>query len=124
MSKWVKAALLLVQTHFAASYMAPTLPGLGAFNYVWPWAIGDAGLFGHHPTLLGIAFAGVAALASFLALLAVLEIAFPRGWWRHLAMVGAALELILMIGYFAPTKLLAMALDVVMLVGLRMNWIR
>lgn len=118
MSKWLWAVVLVIQAHFAASYVAPTQPHLGLFNYVWPWAVGDRGMFGVHPNLLGITLAGSAGLASLLAALAVAGIWVPQVWWRGLAMVGAALELVLMIGFFGPTKLLPIALDIALLAAI------
>ncbi len=118
MSKWRWALVLVIQAHFAASYVAPTQPHLGLFNYVWPWAVGDRGILGVHPNLLGIALAGSAGLASLLAALAVAGIWVPQAAWRGLAVVGAALELVLMIGFFGPTKLLPIALDVAVLVAI------
>jgi len=122
MSKWRWALVLVIQAHFAASYVAPTQPHLGPhlglFNYVWPWAVGDRGILGVHPNLLGIALAGSAGLASLLAALAVAGIWVPQEWWRGLAMAGAALELFLMIGFFAPTKLLPIALNTVVLAAI------
>jgi hypothetical protein len=122
MSKWLWALVLVIQAHFAASYVAPTQPHLGLFNYVWPWAVGDRGMLGVHPNLLGIALAGSAALASLLAALAVAGIRVPQAWWPRLAMVGAALELVLMIGFFGPTKLLPIALDIAVLAAILKNW--
>ena len=52
MSKWLWAVALALQAHCGASYVAPTQPHLGLFNYIWPWAAGDHGLFGTHPNLL------------------------------------------------------------------------
>ena len=44
MSKWHWAVALALQAHFGASYVAPTQPHLGLFNYICPWVIGDHGL--------------------------------------------------------------------------------
>jgi hypothetical protein len=53
---------------------------------------------------------------SILAILAVIGIWVPHTWWRELAITGAAVELVLMIGFFGPTKLLPIALDLAVLV--------
>jgi hypothetical protein len=58
----------------------------------------------------------------FLAALAVVGIWVPLGWWRVLAGGGAILSLILMVGFFGPTKLLPMALDLVVLWVVVTNW--
>jgi hypothetical protein len=122
-SKWIWVITLLLQAHFAASYVAPTEPHLGVFNYIWPWVAGDRGLFGVHPNLPGIALAGIATLASLLAALAVLGIWVHHDWWRSLAMVGAGLEMVLMIGFLGPTKLLPIALDLAVLATIFMHWL-
>ncbi len=123
MSPWMWALLLAIQGHFAASYVAALPPELRLswFNYLWPWAKGDRGLFGVWPTFLGIILAGLAALASLLAALAVISMWVHHPWWRSLAMAGSALSLILMTGFFGPTKLLPIALNLVVLlaVGVR-----
>jgi hypothetical protein len=66
--------VLALQAHFGASYVAPTQLHLGVFNDIWPWAVGDRGLFGAQPNLLGIALGGSAAMVSALAALAVVGI--------------------------------------------------
>lgn len=123
MSKWIWVIALLLQAHFAASYVAPTEPHLGVFNYIWPWVAGDRGLFGVHPNLPGIALAGIATLVSLLAALAVLGIWVYHDWWRSLAMVGAGLEMVLMFGFLGPTKLLPIAFDLAVLAAIFMNWL-
>jgi len=125
MLKWLFAALLVLQAHFAASYLVPldreaqgTFGGL--LRWAWPWAIGDGGLLGRIPAsgdypVSGVFLAGSAAGLFFLAALAVVGIWVPFGWWRVLAMGGAILSLFLMVGFFGATKLLPMALDLVVL---------
>jgi hypothetical protein len=72
MSKWLFAALLVLQAHFAASYLVPldreaqgTFGGL--LRWAWPWAIGDGGPLGRIPAsgdypVSGIFLAGSAAV--------------------------------------------------------------
>jgi hypothetical protein len=116
MSKWLFAALLVLQAHFAASYLVPldreaqgTFGGL--LRWVWPWSIGDGGLLGRVPAsgeypISGVWLAGGAALMFILAALAVMGWWVPFGWWRVLAMGGSILSLILMAGFSGATKLL------------------
>ena len=123
--KWLFAALLVLQAHFAASYLVPldreaqaTFGGL--LRWAWPWSIGDGGLLGRIPAsgedpITGVWLAGTAALAFILAALAVMGWWVPFGWWRVLAMGGAILSLLLMVGFFGATKLVPMALDLVVL---------
>jgi hypothetical protein len=121
--KWLLAALLVLQAHFAASYLVPldreaqqTFGGL--LRWAWPWAIGDDGLLGRIPAsgdypISGIFLAGSAASMFILAALAVMGWWVPFGWWRVLVIGGAILSLSLMAGFFGATKLLPMALDLV-----------
>jgi hypothetical protein len=133
MMKWLFAALLVLQAHFAASYLVPldreaqgTFGGL--LRWAWPWAIGDGGLLGRIPTtgdypVSGVFLGGGAAIAFFLAALAVVGIWIPFGWWRVLAMGGAVLSLLLMVGFFGATKLLPMVLDLVILWAAVTDWL-
>ena len=132
MLKWLLAALLVLQAHFAASYLVPLDREAqgefgGLLRWAWPWAIGDGGLLGRIPAsgeypIFGVWLAGGAALIFFLAALAVMGWWVPFGWWRVLAMGGAILSLILMVGFFGATKLLPMAIDVVVLWAAITNW--
>lgn len=88
-------------------------------RWAWPWAIGDGGLLGLDHDFW---FSGGRVLPRrdpggvfFLAALAVVGIWVPFGWWRVLAVRGAILSLLLMATFFGPTKLLSMALDLVVL---------
>jgi hypothetical protein len=123
--KWLFAVLLVLQAHFAASYLVPldreaqaTFGGL--LRWVWPWSIGDGGLLGRIPPsgeypLFGVWLGGGAALLFILAALAVVGWWVPFGWWRFLAMGGATLSLLLIVGFFGATKVLPMALDLLVL---------
>jgi hypothetical protein len=123
-SKWVVIVLLVLQAHFAASYIVPLdKSGQGAFagllRWAWPWALGDGGLLGHITTagfpIAGFFLAVTTAGVSILAALAVLGIWIPFGWWQALAIGGAVLLLVLMILFFGPTKLLPMAAALIVL---------
>jgi hypothetical protein len=92
----------------------------GLLRWAWPWSIGDSGLLGRIPAsgeypISGIWLAGGAALVFILAVLAVMGWWVPFGWWRVLAMGGAILSFLLMAGFFGATKVLPMALDLVVL---------
>jgi hypothetical protein len=124
MSKWLFAVLLVLQAHFAASYIVPlkredqSAFG-GLLRWAWPWGVGDGGLLGQI-TAAGFPIAGffvavTAAGAFLLAALAVVGMWVPFSWWRVLAIGGAALSLVLMAGFFGPTKLLPMVLDLIVL---------
>jgi hypothetical protein len=123
--RWLFAALLVLQAHFAASYLVPldreaqaTFGGL--LRWAWPWSIGDGGLLGRilasgqYP-IVGVWLAGGAALLFILAALAVMGWWVPFGWCRGLATLGAILSLVLMVGFFGATKVLPIALDLFVL---------
>ncbi len=123
--KWLVAALLVLQAHFAASYLVPldreaqaTFGGL--LRWAWPWSIGDGGLLGRisasgeYP-ISGVWLAGGAALMFILAALAVMGWWVPFGWRRVLVAGGAILSLVLMLGFFGATKVLPIALDLFVL---------
>jgi hypothetical protein len=123
--KWLFAALLVLQAHFAASYLVPLDTEAqgefgGLLRWAWPWSVGDSGPLGRIPAsgeypITGVWLAGGAALMFVLAALAMMGWWVPFGWWRVLAMGGAILSLFLMAGLFGATKLLPMALDFVVL---------
>ena len=128
MVKWLFAALLVIQAHFAASYLAPLDPeeidALGWFGsllrWVWPWSGGDSGFLGQLTVASGVPFTGFllamsAAALFLLAALAVVGIRVPFRWWRILSGGGAILSLVLMAGFFGATKVLPMALNLVVL---------
>jgi len=131
-SKWLFAALLVLQAHFAASYLVPldreaqgTFGGL--LRWAWPWSGGDSGPLGQVTVSSGFPLSGfflavTAAGLFILAALAVMGWWVPFGWWRVLAMGGAILSLLLMVGFFGATKLLPMALDLVVMWAAITNW--
>lgn len=131
-SNWLFGVLLLLHAHFAASYLVPLDEEAqgefgGLLKWIWPWSGGDSGLLGQVTVssgvpLPGIFLAGFAAILFFLAALAVVGIWVPLGWWRFLAGGGAVLSLVLMAGFFGATKLLPMALDLVVLWAVVTEW--
>jgi hypothetical protein len=58
-----------------------------------------------------------------LAALAVMGWWAPFGWWRVPAMSGAVISFILMAGFFGTTKLLPMALDIVVMWAAVTDWL-
>jgi|SRR5215216_1983139 len=124
MLKWLFAALLVLQAHFATSYLVPldseaqaTFGGL--LRWAWPWATGDGGLLGRITTtrfpIAGFFLAVTTAGVFIVAALAVMGWWVPFGWWRVLATGGAILLLVLMLGFFGATKVLLIALDLFVL---------
>jgi hypothetical protein len=133
MFKWLFVALLVLQAHFAASYLVPLDTQTqrefgGLLRWAWPWSDGDSGPLGQVTVSSGIPLSGffLAVAASglfFLAALAVVGIWVPFSWWRALAPGGAILSLLLMAAFFGATKLLPMALDLVVLGAAVNDWL-
>lgn len=119
LTKWMLVALLVLQAHFAASYLVPLDAQSqrefgGLLRWAWPWADGDRGPLGQVTVsagfpLPGFFLAATTATLFVLAALAVLGFWVPSGWWRALAAAGAVLLLCLMALFFGPTKLIPMA---------------
>ncbi|MFC4440051.1 MULTISPECIES: hypothetical protein [Natrialbaceae] len=66
----------------------------------------------------------IAATLFFCAALAVVEIWVPFGWWRILAGGGVILSLVLMAGFFGATKVIPMAINVVVLWAPATDWLQ
>jgi len=124
--RWVLAIVFLAGAHLSASYLTPLdeqaqRTFLGLLKWAWPWAYGDHGPLGElSPGPSGVPLGGffIAATSGgllFLAALSVLGWWVPFGWWRPLAITGAAFQLVLMVSFFGPTKLIPIALDVLIL---------
>lgn len=119
MPKWLFAALILLQTHFAVSFLVPLDSGAqrefgGLLRWVWPWSEGDSGPFGQVTVssgapLVGLMLAMAAGGVLAMAVLALWGIWIPSNWWRALTVTGAALSLILMVLFPGLTKLLPAA---------------
>src|SRR5829696_9178430 len=99
--KWLFAALLVLQAHFAASYLVPLDRDAqgefgGLLRWAWPWSDGDSGPLGQVTAYSGFPLSGfflavTTAGLFFLAALAVVEIWVPFRWWRVPAAGGALL---------------------------------
>jgi hypothetical protein len=125
MSKWLFAAVLVIGSHFSASYLVPldakaqqTFAGL--LRWFWPWADGDSGPLGVVTVASGFPISGffIAVASSgffFLAALAIIGRWIPFGAWRRLSVSGAVLSAFLMGMFFSPTKLIPIALDMFVL---------
>jgi len=133
MSKWLFAALLVLQAHFAASYLVPLDREAqgefgGLLRWAWPWSDGDSGPLGQVTAYSGFPLSGFflavsAAGLFFLAALAVVGIWVPFSWRRVLAVGGAILSLLLMAAFFGATKVLPIAFDLVVLWAAVTDWL-
>src|SRR5918994_2441993 len=112
--KWLFAVLLVLQAHFAASYLVPLDSGAqrefgGLLRWAWPWSIGDGGILGRIPAsgeypISGVWLGGGAALLFILAALAVMGWWVPFGWGGGVAIGGAILSFPLLAGLFWGPK--------------------
>jgi hypothetical protein len=120
--KWVFALVLILQAHFALTYLVPA--GAGHAWIGWPWAVGDSGplgtLAGSGTPVIGVWLAGLAGLAFIIAALGVLGIWVPAAWWRPAAMAAGVLSFAVMSLFFGPSKIPAMVLDVFVVAGAAM----
>jgi small-conductance mechanosensitive channel len=133
LQNWLFTALWVLQAHFAASYLVPLDEESqrefgGLLRWVWPWSGGDSGLLGQVTVasgfpLSGFFLAAIAAVLFIMAALAVVGFWVPFGWWRVLAGGGAVLSLVLMAGFFGATKVLPLALDLVVLWAAITDWL-
>src|SRR3712207_9451836 len=78
--KWLFAALLLLQAHFAASYLVPLDSQAqqefgGLLRWAWPWSDGDSGPLGQVTVSSGFPLSGffLAVSAATLFFLAALR---------------------------------------------------
>lgn len=125
MARWLFVGLLLLQAHFAVSYLAPLDRQAqgefgGLLKVAWPWAYGNGGPLGEITLgsgfpILGFYIAVTAGGLLILAAMAVGGLWVPFAWWRALAVCGAVLSIALMALFFGPTKLVPMAGDLAVL---------
>lgn len=133
-TRWLFAALLLLQAHFAASFLVPLDREAqcefgGLLRWVWPWSDGDSGLLGQLTVgadlpLIGLFLAMVAGSLYIIAVLAVIGLWVPFRWWRVLAGGGAIISLLLMAGFFGATKLIPMVLNLGVVWAIVTSWLQ
>ncbi len=119
MSKWLFGAMLLLQAHFAASFLVPLDSGAqrefgGLLKWAWPWSEGDSGPLGQIPgegtgLLFALILAMLGATALVAAVLAVFGIWVPQSWWRVLTIAGAIASMLLMLLFPGFTKIIPLA---------------
>ncbi len=124
MPKWLLVTLLLVGTHFGASYLVPLQRAdqslfAGLLRWVWPWSVGDRGLLGQLDgvtmPMTGFVLAVGAAAALLLAALSLLGWWIPAVWWKALAGLGGGLLLLASVGFLGVTKLLPVLLALLLI---------
>lgn len=119
MPKWLFAALLLLQTHFAISFLVPLDAGAqrefgGLLRWAWPWSEGDSGPLGPVTVTDGVPLVGLflamgAGALLVMAVMSVFGFIVPHGWWRYLTIAGAVLSILLMVLFPGFTKLIPVA---------------
>ena len=124
--------MLLLQTHFVASFLVPldaeaqrTFGGL--LRWAWPWSQGDSGPLGEVTVDSGVPFAGLiiamaGGLALVMAAMSVMGIWVPHAWWRALTMTGLILSVVLMVLFLGLTKVLPIAVGLFLIWYTVNNW--
>ena len=113
------ALVLVLGAHFAMTFNVPARPGKAWLG--WPFAIGETGWFGGvigrsaAPAPYGAALAALAVGGFVMAILSVFGLWVPQGWWPLLAAVAAVLSLGLMASFFKANKVLAIAVDLIVI---------
>jgi hypothetical protein len=119
MTRWIVIAALILGAHFVTTFNVPARTGRAWLG--WPFAVGEAGVLGRvrGPSATGstiaVALAASTAIGFVCAILALLSIWLPHGWWPALATVSSIGSLVLMSLFFKPNKLAAIAVDLVVL---------
>jgi hypothetical protein len=131
---WLVVGLLVLQTHFAISYIVPidraNLDGWlqVLISWVFPWGQGDRGLLNASGSsegfALGFFIAATATLLSVAALLAVFGLVVPHDWWKALTIGGAVVSLVLLVGFFEPHKVLPIVFEAAVIVAIVTRWAR
>lgn len=132
MLTWLVVAMLVLQTHFAISYIVPIdranltgwLPLL--ISWVFPWGQGDRGLLNASGSsegfALGFFIAAAATLLSVGAILAVFGVIVPHDWWKALSIAGAVVSLVLLLGFFEPHKIAPIVFETAVIAAIAMRW--
>ncbi|HEU5286905.1 MAG TPA: hypothetical protein VFV20_00740 [Candidatus Limnocylindria bacterium] len=129
---WLVVGLLVLQAHFAISYIVPIdranldgwLPSL--ISWVFPWGQGDRGLLNASGSsegfALGFFIAAAATLLSLGAILAVFGLVVPHDWWKALTIAGAVVSIVLLLGFFEPHKVVPIAFEAAVIVAIVTRW--
>ena len=132
MSTWLVVAVLVLQTHFAISYIVPIdranldgwLPTL--ISWVFPWGQGDRGVLNASGSSEGFAvgffIAAASTALSLGAILSVFGVVVPHSWWRPLVIGGAAVSLVLLLSFFEPHKILPIVFEAGLVIALVTRW--
>ena len=120
------ALALLLGAHFAMTFNVPA--GAGKAWLGWPFAIGDSGRLGAVIGRSGARAPFATALAAgatagfVLAMLSLFALWVPHSWWQLLATVAALLSLVLIGFFFKANKLLAIAIDLIVIAAAVVTW--
>ncbi len=96
---------------------APAAPGQEAFKPGHSWVLGSLGLSGTCLKAFGTPLWIVAGVGFALAGLAVFHV-LPAAWWQGLAVTAAVASLLLVVLFWHPWLVAAVAADGAVLVGL------
>lgn len=102
--------------------------GAGRAWLGWPFAAGERGFLGsvRGPSTsgapIGSLLAALAALGFVSAILSLLALWLPHGWWPALAAASATESLVVMALFYRPNKLAAIAVDLAVLAAAIASW--
>jgi hypothetical protein len=125
-AKLLLALALVLGAHFAMTFNVPTRAGKAWLG--WPFALGDSGLIVGVIGRSGARAPFAAALAAgatagfVLATLSLFGLWVPQRWWQLLATVASLLSLVLMGFFFRANKLLAVAIDLIVIAVAAVSW--
>ncbi len=120
------ALALVLGAHFAMTFNVPTRAGKAWPG--WPLALGDsgsiAGVIGRSGarTPFAAALAAGATAGFVLAILSLFGLWVPQRWWQLLATVASFCPLVLMEFFFRTNKLLAIAIDLIVIAVAAVSW--
>jgi hypothetical protein len=125
-AKLLLALALVLGAHFAMTFNVPARVGKAWLG--WPFAIGDSGRLGAvigrsgARTPLTAALAAGATAGFVLAILSLFGLWVPQRWWQLLATVAALLSLVLMGFFLRANKLVAIAIDLIVIAVSVVSW--
>ncbi len=114
--------VLMFSTHYSLTAFMPADAGKGWL--LWPFAadskpmLAFVGGLPQQPGSLAVTvLAGIAALCFMAAILGIIGVFVPEGWWAGLVIAGAVASAALYISYFGPLSIVPIVLDVLLLWG-------
>lgn len=119
-------ALLIIGWHFPTTFFVPGGPPYEKGWIIWPFGqqskpaldavpgvLAPVALPATGTPTLALAAAGLASLASLVAIAGVWGFVVPPVWWQPMVIVGAAASAVLFAIYFSPLAILPLIVDAI-----------